>query len=61
MNDTLAWGRQICGDLGAAEGREWLCTNGIGGFASGTVAGTARQLSPSEFSHRSPGGNRLAW
>jgi predicted glycogen debranching enzyme len=38
--DTLAWGRQICGELATAEGREWLCTNGIGGFASGTVAGT---------------------
>jgi predicted glycogen debranching enzyme len=39
MSDTLAWGRQICGDLGAAESREWLCANGLGGFASGTVAG----------------------
>ena len=37
---TLAWGREICGDLGLAESREWLCANGIGGFASGTVAGT---------------------
>jgi predicted glycogen debranching enzyme len=36
----LAWGRETCGDLAAAERREWLCTNGIGGFASGTVAGT---------------------
>jgi predicted glycogen debranching enzyme len=34
------WGREICGDLASAERREWLCTNGIGGFASGTVAGT---------------------
>src|SRR2546426_12068923 len=33
-------GRAITGDLAAAERREWLCTNGIGGFASGTVAGT---------------------
>src|SRR5437879_6456064 len=24
----------------AAERREWLCVNGIGGFASGTIAGT---------------------
>lgn len=32
-------GREICGDLAAAGSREWLCTNGIGGFASGTVAG----------------------
>ncbi|PYM95928.1 MAG: glycogen debranching protein [Candidatus Rokuibacteriota bacterium] len=35
----IGWGREICGDLPAAERREWLCTNGIGGFASGTVAG----------------------
>jgi len=34
------WGREICCDLASAERREWLCTNGIGGFASGTVAGT---------------------
>jgi predicted glycogen debranching enzyme len=32
-------GREICGDLAAAEAREWLVTNGIGGFACGTVAG----------------------
>ncbi len=36
---SLNWGREICGNLAAAESREWLCTNGIGGFASGTVAG----------------------
>jgi len=33
------FGREICGNLRAAESREWLVTNGIGGFASGTVAG----------------------
>jgi len=32
-------GREVSGNLTAAESREWLCTNGIGGFASGTVAG----------------------
>ncbi len=31
--------REICGNLPAAELREWLVTNGIGGFASGTVSG----------------------
>ena len=36
---SLAWGREICGELPLAESREWLCTNGIGGFASGTVPG----------------------
>jgi predicted glycogen debranching enzyme len=33
------FGREICCDLGAAESREWLVTNGIGGYAFGTVAG----------------------
>lgn len=33
------FGREVCGDLAVAETREWLVTNGIGGFASGTVAG----------------------
>ncbi len=36
----LDWGRETCGNLSTAESREWLCANGIGGFASGTVAGT---------------------
>jgi len=35
----IEFGREICGDLRAAEQREWLVTNGIGGFASGTIAG----------------------
>lgn len=30
---------QICTDYGEASKREWLETNGIGGFASGTIAG----------------------
>jgi predicted glycogen debranching enzyme len=34
-------GREVCGDLEIAESREWLVTNGLGGFASGTVAGTS--------------------
>ncbi len=36
----LTLGREVTGDLAAAERREWLCVNGIGGFASGTIAGT---------------------
>jgi len=31
-------GREICGDFEQASRREWLVTNGLGGFASGTVA-----------------------
>ncbi|HET9994004.1 MAG TPA: amylo-alpha-1,6-glucosidase [Candidatus Acidoferrum sp.] len=36
----IQFGREICGDLAAAETREWLVTNGLGGYASGTVAGS---------------------
>jgi predicted glycogen debranching enzyme len=36
----IQFGREICGDLAAAESREWLVSNGIGGYASGTVAGS---------------------
>ena len=35
----ISFGREICGDIEAAESREWLVTNGLGGFASGTVGG----------------------
>jgi predicted glycogen debranching enzyme len=35
----VQFGREICGDFAAAESREWLVTNGIGGYASGTVSG----------------------
>ena len=35
----VEFGREICGVLDVAEQREWLVTNGIGGFASGTVSG----------------------
>ncbi|MCP5095399.1 MAG: glycogen debranching protein [Chloroflexi bacterium] len=35
----LDFGREVCGNTAVAEAREWLVTNGIGGFASGTIAG----------------------
>ena len=38
MNSTLKFDREFC-DLETAESREWLVTNGIGGYASGTIAG----------------------
>src|SRR6266851_5469521 len=31
--------QEICGDLDAASRREWLESNGLGGFASSTIAG----------------------
>lgn len=35
----ITFGRQVCGDLQAASAREWLVTDGLGGYAMGTVAG----------------------
>ncbi|MEG3896398.1 MULTISPECIES: amylo-alpha-1,6-glucosidase [unclassified Microcoleus] len=35
---VIAFGREICCNLDSAESREWLVTNGIGGYASGTIA-----------------------
>jgi predicted glycogen debranching enzyme len=35
----IEFGREICGLVNAANQREWLVTNGIGGFASGTISG----------------------
>jgi predicted glycogen debranching enzyme len=34
----IDFGRAICSNLLTAESREWLVTNGIGGYASGTIA-----------------------
>jgi len=39
VDSLIDFGRDICGDLNQAEAREWLVTNGLGGYASGTVAG----------------------
>ncbi|MCA9284946.1 MAG: glycogen debranching enzyme family protein [Phycisphaerales bacterium] len=38
---TVALGRAICGDEWQATRREWLVADGLGGYASGTVAGEA--------------------
>ncbi|HMD01860.1 MAG TPA: glycogen debranching enzyme N-terminal domain-containing protein, partial [Candidatus Baltobacteraceae bacterium] len=35
--DAIEFGREICGEADSAFQREWLVTNGIGGFASGTL------------------------
>ena len=32
-------GRDLCSNLAVSSRREWLATNGIGGYASGTVSG----------------------
>lgn len=36
---AIAFGRQLCGDLDVACQREWLLTDGLGGYAMGTVPG----------------------
>ena len=35
----VAFGREICGDLNDGLRREWLVTNGLGGYASATLPG----------------------
>lgn len=35
----IAFGRGVCGSLDEATRREWLVTDGLGGYAMGTVAG----------------------
>ena len=40
LPQVVDFGREVCGDLSMAERREWLVTNGIGGFASGTIVGS---------------------
>ena len=38
---VITYGRDVCSDLAVASAREWLVTNGIGGYASGTIDGSA--------------------
>jgi 4-alpha-glucanotransferase len=40
LPELVRFGRDICGDLAQAERREWWLSNGLGGFAAGTIAGT---------------------
>jgi len=40
VNAEVQFGREVCGELETAESREWLVSNGLGGYASGTIAGT---------------------
>ena len=36
---AIQLGPEICGDFAIAQQREWLITNGIGGYGCGTLAG----------------------
>jgi predicted glycogen debranching enzyme len=52
---ALELDRALCGDLAFAETREWIVTNGLGGFAAGTVAGTlTRRYHGLLFAARTP-------
>ncbi len=37
--EDISFSQNICTNLDESIGLEWLCTNGLGGFASGTVSG----------------------
>ena len=52
-------GPEICSDLDSALQREWLETNGLGGFASSTVAGANTPLPRTAGCRRSPAGCTL--
>lgn len=36
----IEFGREICNHFESASSREWLVTNGVGGYSAGTIAGT---------------------
>ena len=40
----IAFDRSICCDFNETISREWLITNGLGGYAAGTVAGTLTRM-----------------
>lgn len=40
MPENIRFGRETCCDLAQAERREWFISNGVGGYAAGTIAGT---------------------
>ena len=40
LPNFIKFGRDICGQLSQAERREWWLTNGLGGYAGGTIAGS---------------------
>ena len=40
LPELIRFGRGVCGELAQAERREWWLSNGLGGYAAGTIAGT---------------------
>jgi len=41
---TISFDRSVCCDLNQTISREWLVTNGLGGYAAGTVAGVLTRI-----------------
>src|SRR4051794_12382757 len=39
MTKIIQFGKDVCQDLASATSREWLETNGLGGFSSSTIIG----------------------
>ncbi|MHB8611975.1 MAG: amylo-alpha-1,6-glucosidase [Candidatus Dormibacteraceae bacterium] len=58
----MRFGREVCGSLEAASAREWLVTDGLGGYAMGTVGGlrTRRYHGLLVVATRPPGNRMLA-
>ena len=52
----IALGPQACGSLAEASSREWLVADGLGGYASGTVASLRTRREPEHPGRRPAGG-----
>ena len=57
----MKFGREVCGNLAEASDREWLVTDGLGGYAMGTVGGlrTRRYHGLLVVATKPPGGRML--
>ncbi|WP_327001930.1 amylo-alpha-1,6-glucosidase [Dactylosporangium sp. NBC_01737] len=53
----ITFGRQVCGDLAQSSTREWLVTDGLGGYAMGTVAGLRTRRYHGLLAVAAPGGS----
>src|SRR2546421_5103267 len=54
----ITFDRSICCDLNETIGREWLVTNGLGGYAAGTIAGVLTRLEQGLLVASSPEGKK---
>ena len=57
---TCELDRALCGELAVSQAREWLVTNGLGGFAAGTIGGPlTRRYHGLLFAARTPPAGRV--